>query len=58
MFPDTISLFEAGIYLVAGGRWYVSAAITKADVEAALEAVRGVCQSYRNELVPKALAAY
>ena len=50
------ALLEAGIYLLPDGRWYVSAAITRADVEAALEAVRGVFQSYRNELVPKALA--
>jgi glutamate-1-semialdehyde 2,1-aminomutase len=52
------AMLEAGIYLLPDGRWYVSAAITKADVEAALEAVRGVFQSYRDDLVPKAQATY
>ncbi|MGI8743676.1 MAG: aspartate aminotransferase family protein [Bryobacteraceae bacterium] len=34
------SMFEAGIFLLPDGRWYVSTAHTDADVSATLEAVR------------------
>jgi glutamate-1-semialdehyde 2,1-aminomutase len=52
------AMLKAGIYLLPDGRWYVSGAHTKADVDATLEAVREVFQSHRNEPIPKGLSAH
>ena len=45
------AMLQSGVYLLPDGRWYVSAAHSKEDVEKTLEAVRTVFSQLRRRRV-------